>query len=208
MSLRVVGAGLGRTGTASLKLALEQLLGGRCHHMFEVIENPDEIPVWTAAAEGAMPDWEDFLDDYVALVDWPGCSFWPELVEAFPDALVLLSVRDLDAWYDSAAATIFHGAIADPASVPEADDPFGQMWRAIIGDRFVEDLADRSRVVAAARAHNEAVISAIPSDRLLVWSPGDGWEPICAALDMPVPIDPFPRSNSKQEFIDRREQED
>ena len=144
MSLQVVGAGLGRTGTASLKIALEDLLVGRCHHMFEVHQNPEEVPVWTAAANGDMPDWQRFLSDYVALVDWPGASFWPELVEAFPEALVLLSVRDLDEWYDSA-------------------------------------------------------------DRLLVWSPGDGWEPICGALGLPVPDRPFPRTNTREEFIERQD---
>ena len=123
MTLRVIGAGLGRTGTASLKHALERLLGGRCHHMFEVIQNPDEIPVWTRAAEGLMPEWTSFLRDYTALVDWPGCSFWPELADAFPEALVLLSVRDLDAWYDSAEATIFHRTIENPGPVSESDDP-------------------------------------------------------------------------------------
>lgn len=208
MGLRVIGAGLGRTGTASLKLALEHLTGGRCHHMFEVIANPDEIPIWTAAAEGTMPVWEDFLGDFVALVDWPGCSFWRELVQAFPDALVLLSVRDLDAWYDSAAATIFHGAIEDPASTRDPDDPFARMWRAIIRDRFVEDLADRHRVIDAAQAHNEAVMAAIPPDRLIVWSPADGWGPICEALDVPVPNEPFPHANTKRDFLDRRAQEE
>ena len=94
MGLKVIGAGLGRTGTASLKMALEELLGGRCHHMFKV--DASQVPLWTRAAHQQMTDWHDFLEDYVALVDWPGASFWPELAEAFPDALVLLSTRELD----------------------------------------------------------------------------------------------------------------
>ena len=203
MSLQVVGAGLGRTGTASLKLALEQLLVGRCHHMFEVLQNPAEVPVWTSAARGDMPDWQRFLSEYVALVDWPGASFWPELTEAFPDALVLLSVRDLDEWYDSAAATIFPAPDDDPSRTDE-QKARRRMWIEILRSRFVEDLEDRERVIAAARAHNEAVIASIASDRLLVWSPGDGWEPICTALGLPVPDAPFPRTNTRQEFVDRR----
>ncbi len=203
MSLQVVGAGLGRTGTASLKMALEELLGGKCHHMFEVLERPEEISVWTAAAGGDMPDWQRFLSDYVALVDWPGASFWPELVEAFPDALVLLSVRDLDEWYDSATATIF----------PESSDPLRtdeqkarrHMWLEILRHCFVEDLEDRDLVIAAARAHNAAVIASVPADRLLVWSPGDGWAPICGALGLPVPDRPFPRTNTREEFIERQD---
>jgi len=93
MTLRVVGAGLGRTGTHSLKLALEQLLGGPCYHMSETFGRPDDIPVWHAAANGQMPDWRTFLVDYTAAVDWPACAFWRPLAEEFPDAIVLLSTR-------------------------------------------------------------------------------------------------------------------
>src|SRR6478752_10786636 len=107
MTLRVVGAGVGRTGTASLKVALEQLLGGRCHHMLEIIGDPSQVPGWTDAVDGREVDWQQLLDGYVALVDWPGASFWRELAAANPDALVLLSVRDPEAWYRSASNTIF-----------------------------------------------------------------------------------------------------
>ena len=201
--LRLVGAGLGRTGTSSLKIAFEELLGGSCHHMREVMKHRAQVPVWTEAARGNMPEWPDFLGDYVAQVDWPGASFWPELVEAFPDALVLLSVRDLDDWYDSAAATIFGESDEDSGDDDWA--AFSEMWREICRGRFVEDLDDRPRVIDAARAHNEAVVAAVPADRLLVWSPGDGWAPICNALEVPVPDRPFPRTNTRQEFIDRRD---
>src|SRR5439155_9959701 len=101
VTLRVVGAGLGRTGTGSLKLALERLLGGPSYHMREVFGRPEHVPVWHAAVNGEVPDWDDFLADYVAAVDWPASSFWPELSEAFPEAVVLLSVRDPHAWFAS-----------------------------------------------------------------------------------------------------------
>jgi hypothetical protein len=117
--------------------------------------------------------------------------------------LVLLSVRDLDEWYDSAAATIFPASADDPSRTDE-QRARRRMWIEILRSRFVEDLDDRERVIAAARAHNEAVIASIASDRLLVWSPGDGWEPICTALGLPVPDAPFPRTNTRQEFVDRR----
>ena len=195
MSLKVVGAGVGRTGTASLKQALEELLGGCCHHMFEVIENPEQIPSWAAAGE--MPDWNELLKDYVALVDWPGASFWPELSEAFPDAIVLLSVRDAEKWYASAIDTIFR-AESDHADLQ-------LMWRAITKSRFCDVFEDKAKMMAAMQAHNDAVKAAIVPGRLLVWQVTDGWEPLCQALDVPVPDRPFPRTNTKSEFLGRGE---
>ncbi|HUI26312.1 MAG TPA: sulfotransferase, partial [Candidatus Kryptonia bacterium] len=105
--MRLIGAGLGRTGTMSLKLALERLLGAPCYHMLEVFGHPDHIAAWHAAADGRMPDWRALLADYAAAVDWPAAAFWPELSAAFPDAVVLLSVRDPQLWWQSASETIF-----------------------------------------------------------------------------------------------------
>ena len=107
--LKVVGAGVGRTGTHSLKVALEQLLGGTCHHMVEVFAHPEEVPVWIDAVDGRPVDWGALMKDYTAQVDWPGASFWPELAAANPDALVILSLRDPDAWFTSCTNTIFGG---------------------------------------------------------------------------------------------------
>src|SRR5664279_1195760 len=114
MALKVVGAGVGRTGTNSLKLALEQLLGGPCHHMYEILSDPGQIPSWTDAIEGRPVDWPSMPAGYMSLVDWPGASFWPELAAANPDALVVLSVRDTDDWYRSASNTIFQAFDAVP----------------------------------------------------------------------------------------------
>ncbi len=108
MAVEVVGAGVGRTGTHSLKLALEQLLGGRCHHMVEIIADPPQAAAWTDAIEGRDVDWQQVLDGYVAVVDWPGASFWKEISDANPEALVLLSTRDPESWYRSASNTIFN----------------------------------------------------------------------------------------------------
>ena len=107
MELEVVGAGVGRTGTHSLKLALEQLLDAPCHHMLEILGDPDQIPAWIDAIEGRPVDWSAILARYGAIVDWPGAAFWRELSHANPDALVLLSVRDPEEWYRSASNTIF-----------------------------------------------------------------------------------------------------
>ena len=197
MSLRVIGAGVGRTGTASLKAALEQLLGGRCYHMFEVIERPADIGPWTRAAHGAMPDWPRFLADFAAAVDWPAAAYWEELAAAFPDALVLLSHRDPEAWWSSASRTIF------PVCRNAEDGPWRRMVFATFEARFTAAIEDREAAIAAYAAHNARVRAGVPAARLLEWEPGDGWEPLCAALGMPVPAADFPHTNTEAEFLAR-----
>jgi hypothetical protein len=198
MTLQVVGVGLGRTGTNSLKLALEQLLGAPSHHMIEVFAHPEQVGLWTAAAAGD-PDWAAIYDGYAATVDWPGAAFWRELVVEYPDALVLLSRREsADAWWQSATRTIFtmwNGEVGVP---PEMAD-----WFAMVGlllARQGVDPTDEAASKAAYERHLAAVRAEVPADRLLEWQPGDGWEPLCAALDVPVPAEPFPRVNTTEEF--------
>jgi Sulfotransferase domain len=197
MDLAVVGAGVGRTGTHSLKVALEQLLGGRCHHMVEVLGNPQEqVPGWTDAIDGKPVDWSALLAPYRAIVDWPGGAFWPELSAAYPDALVLLSVRDPEAWYRSASNTIFLSFDRVP--------PEGRQWMnkvlQLLRDRFSDRLDDPTAMMDAFVRHNDAVRAEAPAARLLEWTPGDGWEPICDRLGLPVPAEPFPVTNTTDDF--------
>ncbi len=199
-TLRVVGAGLGRTGTMSLKIALERLLGAPCYHMIEVFSHPEHIPTWHAAARGEMPDWCRLLAGYGAAVDWPAAAFWPELSAAFPAAVVLLSVRDPQSWWESAAQTIFRG-------LPQrfvSDAPMINDWLAMIGDvfaaRFTLAIHDRAVATAAYDQHNARVRAAVPAHRLVEWQTADGWEPLCAALGVPVPDEPFPRVNTRDEW--------
>jgi uncharacterized protein YndB with AHSA1/START domain len=196
MPLEVVGAGVGRTGTNSLKVALEQLLGKPCHHMFEIIVDPSQIPQWTDAIEGRPVDWSTMPMGYGALVDWPGASFWPELTEANPDALVLLSVRDPEDWYKSASNTIFQ--VFDNAP-PEMLQWFESMHQ-LLGERFSDNLGDPGEMMTAFENHNDAVRRAIPAERLLEWSPGDGWDPICERLGLEVPDEPFPKTNDTNQW--------
>ncbi len=196
MSLRVVGAGLGRTGTFSLKLALEQLLGAPCYHMVEVFKRPQDVPVWRGAAEGEPTDWGSLFADYAAAVDWPPSAFWKELSDAYPDALVVLSVRDAEAWWESASSTIF------PTSKSgDPDSDWRKMIDALMGNRFVSDLTDKEACIAAFKRHNALVRETIPAHRLLEWRASEGWEPLCNALGLPVPDMPFPYTNTKEEFI-------
>lgn len=197
MALRVIGAGVGRTGTTSLKSALEILLGGRCYHMFEVMPRPADIPVWHAASSGIMPDWSSFLHEFEAAVDWPAAAFWAELAEAFPDALIVLSTRDPEAWWRSASQTIF-------PTIREAEPG---PWRAMVCDllarRFTADIADKTAAIAAFEAHNAHVRATAPAARLIEWNAAAGWAPLCEALDLPIPDRPFPHTNTSAEFTER-----
>jgi hypothetical protein len=198
MKLEVVGAGLGRTGTHSLKIALEQLLGGPCYHMLEVFQHPEHIPMWHGAARGGMPDWDELFADYVSVVDWPAASFWREISQANPDAVVLLSTRESsEAWWQSAHNTIFEIARTGP---PGGGDAWFEMWNAIARNRFTEQLEDADAAIAAYERHNADVRVSVPSDRLIDWQPGDGWGPICEVLDLPVPDQPFPHVNTTSDF--------
>ena len=193
MGLEVVGAGVGRTGTASLKLALEQLLEGRCHHMLEIIGDPTQVPAWTDAIEGRDVDWQELLGDYVALVDWPGASFWPELSAANPDALVVLSSRDPEAWYRSASNTIFN-VFQNP--MPGLEEWFGTTVPKMFNERFCAELDNPTAMMDAFERHNAAVRAGVPADRLLEWTATDGWEPLCERLGKDVPEEPFPLTNT------------
>lgn len=191
MTLAVVGAGVGRTGTNSLKLALEQLLNGRCHHMFEIISDPTQIPGWTAAVREEPTDWTALLSGYVAQVDWPGASFWPELSRANPEALVILSVRSPESWLKSASNTIFQVFDGPPTPLT----PWFEEVRGMLDRRFCNNLEDPQAMLDAFVQHNDAVRSGVPASRLLEWTASDGWEPICERLGLPVPSDPFPMTN-------------
>jgi len=194
MTLRVVGAGLGRTGTMSLKHALERLLGGRCYHMIEAVQRPADFGVWTAAARGQPVDWDALFAGFAAAVDWPASAFWPELAARYPDAIILLSTRDPDAWWNSARATIF-----DPTR-PPPPPPMREMLDAMFGTRFTPAIHDRARAIAAYEQHNARVRATAPRDRLIEWRPGDAWTPLCQALGVPVPAEPFPHVNTTDEF--------
>ena len=199
MGLQVVGAGLGRTGTHSLQLALQQLLGGRCYHMIEVFGRPDDIPIWHAAVNGDMPDWNEFLAEYNAAVDWPACSFWRELLAENPDAMVLLSSRDTDGWWTSVSNTIFNIADLD---MPVGDAAAAQKAMALdmLTKTFTPNWQGETEAKRAYERHNADVRASVPADRLIDYRPGDGWEPICEKLGLPVPTEPFPHVNTTEEF--------
>ena len=199
MTIRLIGAGLGRTGSMSLKLALERLLGGTCHHMMEVFGHPEEIPVWHAAMRGEPVDFPALLAGYDAIVDYPGAAVWRELAASFPEAPVLLSTRSSSRqWWESASATILPSTSRPPEDEQQA--AHRAMVVEMFGRSLGDDLTDETAVMAAYEAHNAAVRSEIDPARLFEYQPGDGWGPLCAALGLPEPDEPFPHTNTRDEF--------
>lgn len=191
--LKVIGAGFGRTGTHSMKLALEKLGVGPCHHMAEVLSNPAQVATWRDIAAGSTPDWDNVFAGYASAVDWPSAYYWRALAGHFPKALVLLTLRSPESWYKSFENTILPGI--GPDSTPET---FGH--RIIRNEIFGGKPEDRDAAIAAFNRNTAEVRAAIPASRLLVYEVGDGWEPLCNALGVPIPVEPFPSSNTTEEF--------
>jgi hypothetical protein len=196
VTIQVVGAGLYRTGTKSLKAALEVLLGRPSYHMAEVFIHPEHVATWHNAALGNMPNWHEFLKNYDATLDAPAAYFWPEISSTFPSAVVLLSVRSEESWWQSASQTVMktEGLVS-----PEWD----AMNNAIRDSRFSTSGQDKDSMIQGFRDHNAQVRKGVDSSHLLEWTIGDGWGPICKALDLPVPDEPFPHTNSTQEWLER-----
>ena len=211
MSLKVIGAGFGRTGTLSLKLALEELGLGPCYHMIEVNAHREHDALWLALARSEASDWRPMLQGYASTVDWPTTYVWKELAAANPQAKIILTLRDPDAWYASAAATIFARMIefetlraealrSDPAAVDEARRRHMEMINTLIVENTFGGSLDKDNAIAVFNAHNEEVRRSVPREKLLVYEFGDGWEPLCAFLDMPVPSAPYPKVNTTEDF--------
>ncbi len=207
MSLKIVGAALGRTGTNSLKLALEHLGFGPCHHMFEVRDNPEQLPYWQAAARGEPPDWDQVFANYQSCVDWPSARFWREIAAHYPDAKVLLTLRDAERWFASVHATIYPVIESWPSREPgHFRDTMEMAQEIIVKQTFGGRLDDRDHALAVYRRHEEEVRDTIAPERLLAFDVSQGWEPLCAFLEVPVPDTPFPRSNTGEQFRKERPQ--
>jgi hypothetical protein len=194
MALKIIGSGLGRTGTKSMQTALNQLGFGPCHHMVEVFAHPESVPLWVAAGAG-RPDWDAIFRDYGAMVDYPGAAYWRDLAAYYPDAKVLHTERDPDKWFDSTQATIF----APGSPVGQIEGPMAAFF-ASFTQPFRAHMHDRAFMTDYFRRHNAAVKAAIPPERLLVYQVGEGWDRLCAFLGVAVPDGPYPSENSTAEF--------
>lgn len=195
MALEVIGTGFGRTGTDSMREALNILGFGPCHHMFEVTDNPLMKARWREFMNSDVPDWPALFEGYRSCVDWPSAHYWRELVPLYPQARVILTWRDPESWWTSFEATILR-------YVQTAQDRESVGVR-IIEKAFGDRAADRAQMIAAYEANVAAVIAMVPKNRLLVHNPGDGWEPLCAHLGVPVPEAPYPSRNTTAELQKR-----
>ena len=196
MALKVIGAGLGRTATFSLKFALEHLGFGPCYHMAEVFAGSRRnVPLWLDVVRG-NPDWDAVFAGYQSTTDYPACTYWRELTALYPDAKVILTVRDADTWFDSVSETIFSPQMQGSL----AGSPVGAMMQGVIFEAFGDRVTDRAFMTDWFTRRNQTVIDSLPPDRLLVFSPKEGWGPLCAFLGVPMPDSPFPRVNSRDEI--------
>ena len=200
MTLKIIGSGFGRTGTMSTKMALEMMGFGPCHHMVEVMGNPDQPAFWSDFVAGEDVDWTAVFADYTSQVDFPGAAVWPRLVAAFPDAKVLHTERPEGEWWASYSKTIgkFWGHFRTLPIPPHLIEMFGTM-DVLLRERVFGGL-DRDACIATYRRNNAEVRATVPAGKLLVFTPSDGWEPLCRFLDVPVPHSDFPRSNARDEF--------
>ena len=197
MSLQIIGAGFGRTSTMSLKIALEQLGFGPCYHMSEVAQHPDHDAVWLTATRRQGVDWDALFKGYAAGVDWPIAAFWRELASHYPQAKFILTIRDPEAWYTSIAATIFPALMSEPVG----DPTHRTMTRELILEQtFGGRHADKDHVIDTYLQHNQAVRDTLGPQRLLEYETGTGWDPLCAFLGVSAPEQPFPMTNTTEEF--------
>ncbi len=197
MALEVIGAGLGRNATFSLKFALERLGFDPCFHMSELFANVRaQLPLWLDVVDG-KPDWDGIFADFRSTTDYPACSYWRELAEHYPQAKLVLTTRDADSWFDSVSETIF----APRMQATLVGTPVERMMKGAIYDAFAAgSMQDRAFMTDWYEKRNAEVIAALPPERLLVFHPKQGWEPLCEFLGVPVPDCPFPRVNSRDEL--------
>ena len=201
MSIKVIGAGFGRTGTLSLKAALEQLGFDKCYHMMEVMQNPSHRSAWLAGHRGEAVDWDALFEGYAATVDWPSCNLWREQLAHYPDAKVILSLRDPEAWYASVMNTIYRSSKAAKDAEDPATQAHGRWAFEIIWDRLFDGRMDnKDHVIDVFNQHNQAVIDELPPEKLLVFDAKMGWDPLCKFLSVPAPETEYPRTNTTEQF--------
>jgi len=200
MSLKVIGAGFGRTGTRSLKAALEELGFDRCYHMEEVIKNPGHLKCWAEIMEGGKPDWENLFKGYQSATDWPAAAYYRDLMVAYPDAKIILTVRDPESWHASLMNTLYQVSrkfAQWTRIIPPVHQFLNAMEKAVWQGIFHNNVEDKIHAIKVFKDHIEEVKRVVPEERLLIFEARHGWEPLCVFLDVPVPANkPYPHRNN------------
>ena len=203
--MKVFGAGFGRTGTMSLKIALEKLRVGPCYHMREVVSHPSHIKIWYDTSLGDDPDWDHLFKGFNSAVDFPVCLFYKQLAEKFPHAKFILTLRDFDKWYTSTSNTIYKVPNILPKWFEYLVYPIrlfiamqvNLIWVGFFNNKF----SDRDSAKVSYHKHIELVKKTIPPDKLLIYHVKKGWEPLCEFLNVSVPEIPFPNVNATAEML-------
>lgn len=217
MALKVIGAGVGRTGTHSLKFALEELGFGKCYHMEELVaHHPENVTYWQDAKAGKPGKWDELFDGFQSAVDIPTFCFYKELMKKYPDAKVILSVRDPESWYKSFGDTIIKGSKPGIGQMLLMSFrlPFNKKLRQQLGvfkfagiflkEFFPNGFNDKESAIKFFNEWNQQVMNYVPKEKLLVYNVKEGWEPLCKFLNVPVPATAFPHSNTTKEFLGRK----
>ena len=199
--LKIIGAGFGRTGTLSLKHALEAIGFNPCYHMTELFDRPGVDAQWDAIVRGEPADWNVVFKGYQATVDWPACTFYRELMQVYPDAKVLLSVRDPEKWYESVANTIHRVSHQNPDSNPQRAVHRNMIHTLIWQGTFDGRFEDKDYAIAVFLRHIEEVKQYVPAEKLLVYNVKEGWGPLCTFLGVEAPAKPFPHDNDRASFL-------
>ena len=203
MPLDILGLGLPRTGTKTLKKALEILGYQKCYHMYELRIHPEHISYWEAASDGAEVDWEKLFTGYCAATDYPAAYHWRTLLKRYPNALVILTVREPAAWYRSAKETVFK--IAN--NIPNNNSPLAQrrrLWKRDMSKWLGEETDNAQLMLKKFAEHQQDVQSIVPTEHLLIYDVREGWEPLCSFLSKDIPNREFPWTNTTTDFLERQ----
>ena len=200
--LKIIGAGFGRTGTYSLKLALEKLGFGPCYHMADVMVKQNHVEMWNDAIDGRY-DWQKILKGFKSTVDWPSTYFWKVLLELNPDAKVILSLRDEDSWYNSAKSTIYQGMENADKYSGLRGEVYKMASRIVLEKTFLGRFDDEQFAKKVYREHIEDVKKSVRAENLLLMDVKEGWQPLCEFLNVELPAEEFPRTNTKSMYQKR-----
>ena len=213
MALQVIGTGQARTGTTSLKEALEHLGFGKCYHMFELMNHPDQLIYFEKAERGEEVNWDELLEGYHSACDMPIIGYYKQVIEKYKDAKVIHTTRDAESWYKSMTDTVFWAVKPSPGRILNMMIrlPFSSTLRKrlrilkyngrMVHKFFGKDLKNKEKVISYFNEYESQVYKTIPKEKLLVYNVKSGWEPLCKFLNVPVPSMPFPKSNTKDEFV-------